>query len=216
MHDVLVRLEDISFSYQPPETELFHGLTHDFPCGAVTALTGPSGRGKSTLLYLLGLLLTPTRGTVIVGGQPASRAKDAARASIRSTQIGFVFQDAELDPFRNVLDSVIEPALYAGKTSQEVTRKAMGLLERFDLQDRAGHRPGQVSGGQAQRLALCRALINDPSVILADEPTGNLDQGNSAAVLETLRQSASDGGATVIIATHDPFVVERADEVIRL
>lgn len=208
-------VRNLRFAYRKGGEELFNGLTHDFAPGRVTVLTGASGRGKSTLLYVLGLLLTPTNGQVLFDGEPMSGAKDAVRALVRARRVGFVFQDSELDPSRTVIDSVLEPALYAGFTRDERLDRAHELLARFGLTERAGHRPGQVSGGQAQRLAVCRALLNDPDVVLADEPTGNLDRGNAELVLDALR-AAADEGSTVVIASHDPFVVERGDEVVAL
>lgn len=212
----MVELDAVTFCYGKGTEELFDGLSHRFTEGAVTAVTGPSGRGKSTLLYIVGLLLTPSGGAVRLDGRDVSGASDRERASIRSRQIGFVFQDAELDPARKVIDSVIEPSLYAGEQRATQLSKARELLERFGLAGRAEHRPGQVSGGQAQRVAVCRALINDPAVLLADEPTGNLDRDNASLVLEALTDAAHQRGRTVVIATHDPFVLQYVDEVIDL
>ncbi|MFT4294704.1 MAG: ATP-binding cassette domain-containing protein [Micropruina sp.] len=212
----MMSLTDVSFAYRKGGEELFGGLTHEFTPGAVTAVTGPSGRGKSTLLYVLGLLLTPTTGSVVLDGRPVSHVSDSERAFIRSRRIGFVFQDSELDPTRKVIDSVVEPALYAGGRRSEQLPRAQELLRRFGLAERAEHRPGQVSGGQAQRLAVCRALINSPDVILADEPTGNLDRDNAALVLDALTGTARLDASTVIIASHDPFVLEQVDEVVQL
>ena len=140
---------------------------------------------------------------------------DRRRARLRATSVGFVFQDAELDPSRPILDSVVEPGLYAGLPRRELEGRARILLERFGLGHRAEHRPGQVSGGQAQRVAVCRALVNTPAVVLADEPTGNLDPDNASLVLDALAEAAGEG-RTVVVATHDPAVVARADEVVRL
>lgn len=212
---VVLGVRDLRFAYRKGGEELFDGLTHDFTPGKVTALTGASGRGKSTLLYVLGLLLTPTGGQVLFDGEPMSDAKDAARAVVRARRVGFVFQDSELDPSRKVIDSVLEPALYAGYSHAERLTRAHELLARFGLAERADHRPGQVSGGQAQRLAVCRALLNDPDIVLADEPTGNLDRDNAELVLDALRTTAAEGN-TVIIASHDPFVIEHVDEVVSL
>lgn len=211
----MVSVRDLRFTYRGQSEELFGGLSYDFATARVTALTGPSGRGKSTLLYVLALLLTPTSGTVRIDGEDLAAASDAVRARIRAQRIGFVFQDAELDPTRTILDSVVEPALYAGGSAAEQRPAARQLLERFGLGQRADHRPGQVSGGQAQRVAVCRALINDPGVILADEPTGNLDRENAELVLDALA-SAARSGRTVVIATHDPFVLEHAEDVMAL
>ncbi len=209
-------ITDLSFHYIEGSEELFNGLSHEFAAGQLTAITGPSGRGKSTLLYILGLLLTPSEGTVTITGEPASQLADAKRSAIRASQIGFVFQDSELDPSRTVIDSVIEPALYAGSRAKDARPLAEQLLEEFGLGERAAHRPGEVSGGQAQRVAVCRALINQPSIVLADEPTGNLDRDNASMVLGALRSVAESDNKTVAIASHDPFVLDHCDEVLAL
>lgn len=208
-------VKDLRFAYAKGRMELFNGLTHQFTPGAVTALTGPSGRGKSTLLYVLGLMLTPSSGSVSIDDEVASTLPDQRRAQLRATRIGFVFQDAELDPSRIILDSVVEPGLYAGADREELRTLARALLNQFGLADRADHRPGQISGGQAQRVAICRALVNSPDIVLADEPTGNLDPDNSALVLDALAEAAEEG-RTVVVATHDPTVVSRADKVLKL
>lgn len=206
---------DLRFAYRRGGEELFSGLDHRFLSGAVTAVTGPSGRGKSTLLYVLGLMLRPSSGAVVIEGSPVSALSDAARSQIRASRLGFVFQDAVLDPSRQVLDSVVEPALYAGRRRRDVLSEAMRLLDGLGVAERAAHKPGEISGGQAQRVAVARALINQPSVVLADEPTGNLDEHNSTVVMDALRHAASRGN-TVVIATHDPLVVASCDQVLRL
>lgn len=211
----MLSVEDLGFAYRRGAEELFDGLTHSFQPGVVTALTGPSGRGKSTLLYILGLMLTPSRGVVLLDGDPVSRGSDRRRSELRAQRIGFVFQDSALDPARPTLDSVIEPALYAGSTTRRAKVRALELMERMGVAARAKHRPGEVSGGQAQRLAVCRALVTDPLVVLADEPTGNLDRANATEVLQALAKAA-EGARTVVVATHDPFVIEHADEVVSL
>ncbi|WP_256842488.1 ABC transporter ATP-binding protein [Ornithinimicrobium cryptoxanthini] len=218
----MLAVRDLSFAYTRGGEELFDGLTHEFTPGKVTAVTGPSGRGKSTLLYVLGLMLTPSRGEVILAGEPVSRASDTVRSRLRAAEIGFVFQDAALDASRIVLDSVIEPALYAGWSPRRARARGRELLEQMGVAARADHKPGEISGGQAQRVAVCRALVTDPAVVLADEPTGNLDRGNAEGVLAALTRATSHGrdgdasGRTVVIATHDPFVLEHADEVLAL
>lgn len=211
----MLAVEGLSFAYRRGGEELFGGLTYRFAQGAVTGLTGPSGRGKSTLLYLLGLLLRPRTGRVMIDQTPVQDLGDVARSRIRATRIGFVFQDAVLDTSRPVLDAVIEPALYAGARRADAVPRARALLDQLGLAIRAEHRPGEISGGQAQRVALCRALVNDPRVILADEPTGNLDRDNARTVLAVLRTAARDG-RTVIVATHDPFVLGHTDDVLAL
>lgn len=229
----MLAVRDLSFAYRRGAEELFGGLSHEFTPGAVTAVTGPSGRGKSTLLYVLGLMLTPSRGRVVLDGEAVSSAADAVRSRVRAHRIGFVFQDSALDPTRTVLDSVVEPALYAGWSLSRSRSRGRELLEQMGVGARADHRPGEISGGQAQRVAVCRALVTDPVVVLADEPTGNLDRDNAVGVLAALSAAATgtaasgtDGNGagdgipgvarTVLIATHDPFVIERADEVLSL
>ncbi|WP_082556636.1 ATP-binding cassette domain-containing protein [Modestobacter sp. Leaf380] len=208
-------VSDLTFRYSRNGEDLFAGLTHRFVPGSVTALTGESGRGKSTLLYILGLLLTPSSGVVRVLETPSSDLSDAQRSRIRARSIGFVFQDAVLEPSRSILSSVCEPALYSGTRSPETRDRAMELLTMMGVDHRATHRPGEISGGQAQRVAICRALINDPKVVLADEPTGNLDRANTFEVLRSLRAAASTG-RTIVIATHDPFVVNQSDQTLTL
>lgn len=211
----VLAVKDLRFRYRRGQQELFDGLTHRFTPARVTVITGPSGRGKSTLLYVLGLMLTPSTGHVSLGSVHVSALPDRGRSRVRATRVGFVFQDSELDPVRPILASVIEPGLYAGGTPAQLEPRARSLLAQFGLAERADHRPGQISGGQAQRVAVCRALINQPDIVLADEPTGNLDPANAELVIDALR-ATSRQGHTVVVATHDPTVVASADEVVSL
>lgn len=211
----ILKLSGLRFRYRSGSEELFDGIHHTFAPHAISALTGTSGRGKSTLLYILGLMLTPTSGDVRIDHVIASDLPDHRRSALRASRIGFVFQDSELDPSRNLIDSIIEPGLYAGTPLPVLKHRAYSLLEKFSLAERATHKPGQISGGQAQRVAVCRALVNRPSVVLADEPTGNLDPDNATLVLDALSTAVQEG-CTVVIATHDPTVVARTDEALRL
>ncbi len=186
-----------------------------FASGEMTALTGPSGSGKSTLLYLLGLMLTPLSGDVAIDGDSVRGMSDARRARMRADVFGFVFQDAALDATRTVLDNVVETALYRGQNPRESVEPARELLDRFGVDVPAERRPGQVSGGQAQRIALCRALLNSPRILLADEPTGNLDPHTSNVVVDAMREH-SRTGAAVIVVTHSPDVASACDREIRL
>ncbi len=204
----------VTFEYTPG-LRVLDGWSAAFFAGSMTALTGPSGRGKSTLLYLLGLMLLPDSGVVLYDGEDVSRVSDGARARIRANRFGFVFQDAALDQSRSVLDNVTETALYRGQARNVVVARALDLLERFEVDVPPHRKPGQVSGGQAQRIALCRALLTDPPVLLADEPTGNLDPTTSALVVDALRAHA-DHGATIIVVTHSPDVADACDTQIRL
>lgn len=214
--DSTLSLADLSFRYKRDSRELFEGLTHTFPAGQMTAICGPSGRGKSTLLYILGLMLRPTAGDVIVGGTRTSSLNDFECSRMRSSSIGFVFQDAALDPSRSVWDAVLEPVRYSTQGIKLASERAESLLRTIvpDIPPRA--RPRAISGGQAQRVAICRALVTNPMVILADEPTGNLDHGNGTTVLSILREEAAKRDRCVIIATHDPFVLAAADSVLEL
>lgn len=212
----LVRIEArrLTFSYRRSST-ILEDWRLAVTAGEMVAITGPSGRGKSTLLYLLGLMIRPAAGDVLINGMSAGSLSDHARSRLRASEFGFVFQDAALDTTRSVIDNVTEPALYRGTRLSVARSNAWSLLERFGVSSGAERRPGQVSGGQAQRIALCRALLGKPPIVLADEPTGNLDGSTARLVLDALREHASDGGAVVIV-THDPAVAALADRVVSL
>ena len=210
----MITLADVSYGYRRTEP-IITSLSHRFEAGTVTTVTGPSGQGKSTVLYLIGLMLKPWSGHVLWRGDDIAHLPDGERARFRASQIGFVFQDAALDPARTVLDNVTEGAIYAGVSRRPARRRAAELLADFGVELRADHRPGEVSGGQAQRVALCRALLNRPALILADEPTGNLDQTAAGIVLDALTDQAATG-ATVIVASHDPAVIRAGDHVMEL
>ncbi|MFE6967130.1 ABC transporter ATP-binding protein [Agromyces sp. NPDC057679] len=204
----------LTFRYDAA-TPLVEEWSASFRAGEVVGVTGPSGRGKSTLLYLLGLMLKPRAGEVRLDGVPVHGLTDGARAHLRAHNFGFVFQDAALDQSRTVLDNVLETVLYRGGDRKASTGRAEELLEQFGVSLRANAKPGQVSGGQAQRIAMCRALLGDPQVLLADEPTGNLDPESSDVVVNALHQQAARGAA-VIVVTHDPALVARCDRRIEL
>ncbi len=211
---MVLRASGLTFAYDGA-APIIRDWSMQVSGGEVVAITGPSGRGKSTLLYLLGLMLTPTAGQVLVEGSPASSLSDAERAHLRARLFGFVFQDAVLDATRTVLDNVLETTLYRGGSRRGDTMRARRLLGELGVELRASATPGQVSGGQAQRIALCRALVGDPRVLLADEPTGNLDRASAESVLGALRAQAQRGAA-VLIVTHDDDVVAACDRRIDL
>jgi len=210
----LLEAVDVAFGYSKTSLVL-ENWSAQFDAGSMTALTGPSGRGKSTLLYLLGLMLDPVEGEVRVAGVSTRGMNDAGRARLRAHQFGFVFQDAALDATRTVLDNVTETALYRRERRDESEDRARQLLGRFGVHVPVNRRPGQVSGGQAQRIALARALLNSPTVLLADEPTGNLDPTTSRLVVTALREHAHAGNAVVVV-THSPEVAAACDREIRL
>lgn len=204
----------LSFAYGSGG-DVISGMDLTFPAGSVTAITGESGRGKSTLLYLLGLMLKPTTGDVRIFGESTARASDSARARQRASKIGFIFQDAMLDPTRTVLDNITESAIYRGDDPRSLKKQADILLREMNVSVPVKRKPTQVSGGQAQRIALCRALIHNPSIILADEPTGNLDNKTTQVVFGSLRLRATRG-ATVIIVTHSESLAGECDRRIEL
>ena len=211
----MIGVSDLSFRYSASSDEILGGLTYEFDDGVFSVVTGPSGKGKSTLLYLLGLLLAPTAGEIELDGEATSGLSDRKRSRLRSERIGFVFQDAALDSTRTVLDNIVEGGLYAGLGRRQSERRARQLLDRFGVELRDDHRPGEVSGGQAQRVGLCRALVKHPRIILADEPTGNLDETSAQVVLDALSEQANSG-ATVVVASHDSKVLDRAGAVCAL
>lgn len=212
--DLTLSVRRLTFGYRGDAPLLDH-WSADFPSGSMTAITGPSGRGKSTLLYLLGLMLAPNSGSVELNGIAVSALPDWRRARLRALRFGFVFQDAALDGTRTVLENVTETALYRSGDRREAQLRARSLLERFGVDAPANRRPGQVSGGQAQRIALCRALLNEPRILLADEPTGNLDAETAAIVVGAMREHAR-AGATVVVVTHSPEIASECDVRVNL
>lgn len=202
---------DLTFRYHADSDIILDHLTLNISDGAITALTGPSGAGKSTLLYLLALMLRQYEGDIEVNNQSTRFMSDAEVTRLRAQHMGFVFQDALLDPRRTVRDNVTDSGVFAGMPAKERRHRAHELLDQFGVGHRAHHRPGEISGGQAQRVALCRALLTRPTLIFGDEPTGNLDPESAQVVWGALKEAAAQG-ATVIVATHDPALAHDADE----
>ncbi len=191
------------------------GIDLDIKRGEYVAIMGPSGSGKSTLMNLIGCLDTPTAGTYVLNGKDVSKMSDDELADIRNTEIGFVFQTFNLLPRTTALDNVALPMVYAGVSKTERNKRATEVLKDVGLSDRMDHKPNQLSGGQRQRVAVGRALINKPSIILADEPTGNLDSKTSLEILN-LFDDIHKKGNTVIMVTHEEDVAEHAERIIRL
>ncbi len=183
--------------------------------GEYVALMGPSGSGKSTLMNLLGCLDTPTSGTYILNGKDVSQMSDNELAEIRNKEIGFVFQTFNLLPRTTALSNVALPMIYAGHSKSERTKRAEEVLTQVGLGDRMDHEPNQLSGGQRQRVAVARALVNRPSIILADEPTGNLDSKTSVEIMNLFDEIHANGN-TVILVTHEEDIAEHAHRIIRL
>lgn len=208
------------------------GITRDFPLGNETvhvlkgidlvinkgeyvALMGPSGSGKSTLMNILGCLDTPTSGSYILNGKLVSEMHDDELAEIRNKEIGFVFQTFNLMPRTTALDNVALPMVYAGKSKEERNVRATEVLTQVGLSDRMDHKPNQLSGGQRQRVAVARALVNKPSIILADEPTGNLDSKTSIEIMKLFGEIHANGN-TVILVTHEEDIAAHAHRIIRV
>jgi len=191
------------------------GIDLEINKGEYVALMGPSGSGKSTLMNLLGCLDTPTSGTYILNGKDVSQMKDDELAEIRNKEIGFVFQTFNLLPRTTALDNVALPMIYAGFSKSERNKRATEVLEQVNLADRMDHQPNQLSGGQRQRVAIARALVNKPSIILADEPTGNLDSKTSLEIMKLFDDIHANGN-TVILVTHEEEIAAYAHRIIRL
>jgi ABC-type lipoprotein export system ATPase subunit len=197
------------------ETPVLEGVTFEVRRGEFVAITGASGCGKSTLLNILGLLDQPDAGTYLLDGADVSHADDDARSLLRSRHIGFVFQQFHLMERMSALENVMLPLLYVAEEPPDGAARARAALETVGLGHRLTHRPGELSGGEQQRVAMARALINNPSLLLADEPTGNLDVASGAEVMALLR-SLEAGGRTIVLVTHDAALAAQADRVLVL
>nr|WP_177287702.1 ABC transporter ATP-binding protein [Actinomadura madurae] len=187
-----------------------HGVSLRIDEGEFVAILGPSGSGKSTLMHLLGCLDRPTTGTLRISGRDVSRLSDGELAELRNARVGFVFQSFHLLARTSALDNVALPLVYRGVPRSERRHRATAALATVGLDHRLGHRPGQLSGGEQQRVAIARALVGDPGVVLADEPTGNLDTRTGHDVMDLLDRLNSERGVAVVLVTHEPDIAERA------
>ena len=203
----LVELRNVSKIYRlgGEEIRALDDVTLDIDSGEFISIIGPSGSGKSTLMHILGCLDSPSKGTIRLDGTMIQDASSRQLAAIRNRKIGFVFQFFNLLPKLTVLQNVELPMIYSGISSRQRKEKARAALEAVDLSNRAKHRPSQLSGGQQQRAAIARALVNDPKIVFADEPTGNLDSHTGEAILELFRK-LSQQGRTIVLVTHDPEI----------
>jgi len=213
-----LRLDGIvrTFSQGKATLAVLRGAALALKPGEIVALVGPSGAGKSTLLHIAGLLERPDAGEVWLAGEPLGRLSEAKRTALRRLHLGFVYQYHHLLPEFSAVENVILPQMIAGARRAKAKDKALRLLATMGLDKRAEHRPGQLSGGEQQRVAICRALANDPKVLLADEPTGNLDPHTADGVFEELLRLARTSGVSALIATHNPALAKRMDRVVRL
>ena len=217
MNPNVIETTDIAKTYVMGH-ESIHALRSvsiQIPRGEYVAFMGPSGSGKSTLMNIIGCLDTPSQGQYILNGQDVSRMSDNQLAEVRTKEIGFVFQSFNLLPRASALDNVALPLIYAGLSKRERTERALESLRAVGLADRASHRPNELSGGQRQRVAIARALVNNPSIILADEPTGNLDTKTSHEIMD-LFEALYVKGNTIIMVTHEEDIARYAHRIVRL
>jgi putative ABC transport system ATP-binding protein len=213
----IIHLEDIHKSYfmGRQAINVLKGISLDIRRNEYVALMGPSGSGKSTLMNILGCLDSPTSGTYILNGNDVSKMPDNDLAEVRNQEIGFVFQQFNLLPRLSALENVALPLVYAGLPRRQRIEQAMEVVKKVGLEDRSHHRPNELSGGQCQRVAIARAMVNNPSIILADEPTGNLDSKTSVEIMD-LFNKIHDSGNTVVLVTHEEDIAGYAKRVIRL
>ncbi len=212
----VIEINEIKKIYKMGDVQVpaLNGVTMLVNEGEMVAITGPSGSGKSTLMNVIGCLDTPTSGSYILDGVDVSKMSDDEQANIRNKKIGFVFQQFNLLPRMSAIDQVELPMVYAG--TPERHKRAFEALQSVGLGERAHHRPNELSGGQQQRVAIARALVNNPSIILADEPTGNLDSKSGAEIMGIFKKLNAEKGLTVILVTHDPAIAAQAQRVIRV
>ncbi|MGN6604823.1 MAG: ABC transporter ATP-binding protein [Ginsengibacter sp.] len=213
----IIELIDIKKSYflGKQELKVLKGISLHVAKNEYVALMGPSGSGKSTLMNILGCLDSPTSGRYILNGEDVSKMEDDGLADVRNKEIGFVFQQFNLLPRLTAAENVALPLIYNGTSKKVRTEQALEMLERVGLADRSHHKPNELSGGQNQRVAIARALVNKPSIILADEPTGNLDSKTSIEIMNIFEKIQKEGN-TVILVTHEEDIAEHAHRIIRL
>ena len=218
MSDAVLHLENVgrTFSQGQEKLRVLDSVALDIKPGEIVGLLGPSGSGKSTLLQIAGLLEPPTTGLVQIAGVDCSKARDAKRTEIRRTKIGFVYQFHHLLPEFSALENVMMPNLIAGIPKAEAKAKATELLTRMGLKDRLSHRPAKLSGGEQQRVAIARALANDPVLLLADEPTGNLDEQTAEIVFKQFLDAVRDRNVAALVATHNNDLARRMDRIVQV
>lgn len=200
----------------PNELEILHGMTFNVPRGEFVSIVGQSGSGKSTLMNIIGALDRPTSGSYYLDGIDVSKANDRELSDIRNRQIGFVFQTFNLIARTSALKNIELPMLYGGVPARERKQRAKELLEIVEMSDRAGHMPNELSGGQKQRIAIARAMANDPSIILADEPTGALDSKTGRLVMDLFHKLHKEQGKTIVLITHNNELAQETDRIITI
>lgn len=214
----MIELENVTKIYKMGQSKVhaLDGINLQIQAGEMVAVMGPSGSGKSTLMAILGCLDVPTQGVYRLEGEPVEKLNENQLAQVRSRKVGFVFQQFNLLPRTSALENVMLPLLYDGVHGKARTEKAKAALETVGLADRIHHRPNQLSGGEQQRVAIARALVNDPTLLLADEPTGNLDTKTGEEIIGLFQKLHDDHGQTVVYVTHDAFIARHTQRIIRL
>jgi len=214
----MIELENVTKMYRMGQSKVLalDGINLHIQAGEMAAIMGPSGSGKSTLMAILGCLDVPTQGVYRLEGKPVEKLNDNQLAQVRSRKVGFVFQQFNLLPRTSALENVMLPLLYDGVHGKARTEKAKAALEIVGLADRIHHRPNQLSGGEQQRVAIARALVNDPTILLADEPTGNLDTKTGEEIIGLFQKLHEEHGQTVVYVTHDAFIARHTQRIIRL
>ena len=219
MSEPTLHIDAVTKAYnagKPNAVTVLQGVSLTVQPGEVVALVAPSGAGKSTLLHIAGLLDTPDQGQVWINGTNMTQLNDRARTAVRRGQVGFIYQFHHLLPEFSALENIVLPQLANGQSSSDALSRAQSLLDQVGLAPRADHRPAELSGGEQQRVAFCRALANAPKLLLADEPTGNLDPGTSDKVFGTLMELVRGTGLSAVIATHNLDLAARMDRILRL
>jgi putative ABC transport system ATP-binding protein len=214
----LIRVKDLELQYRVAgaAVKALNGVSLDVAKGELIAIMGPSGSGKTSLIHILGGLLTPTRGSVSVGGQDIGALKDEEASLYRNRTVGFVFQFFNLQPYYDTVENVALPLIFAGVDPAERRRRAERALEAVGLGHRRDHKGDELSGGEMQRVAIARAIVNDPPLILADEPTGNLDRDATRVVMELLARINRESGVTILMVTHNEALTQWAHRTIRI
>ena len=219
MSEFTLQVADLTKTYnagKPNEVRVLQSVSLNVLPGEVVALVAPSGAGKSTLLHIAGLLDTPDTGSVAIAGTDMTNLSDRKRTAVRRSAVGFIYQFHHLLPEFTALENIVLPQLANGASDKAAAGRAMALLDRVGIAERASHRPAALSGGEQQRVAFCRALANEPSLLLADEPTGNLDPETSDRVFDTLMRLVRETGLAAVIATHNLELAARMDRQVRL
>lgn len=216
--ETIIRIANVSKRYKigKQQIEALKNVNVSIGKGEFVAITGASGSGKSTLLQIIGCLDKPTSGSVVIEGNDITRLGDNALSQLRQKTFGFIFQSFYLQPFLRLKDNLTVPAMFTRQPKSDIDSQVERLLEQVGLSERASHFPKELSGGQIQRAAIARALVNNPRIILADEPTGNLDSKNSASIVRLFRAICSKLGTTIVIVTHNPDIARQADRIIEL